>query len=103
MNGTAVPRAFNYHANRKIVQAVYDIAADKNVKPGQIALAWLLHKGPDIVPIPGTKHRNHLEDNLAAAEVELDDAQMGILDEALAPEKVSGQRYADWVMETIDR
>ncbi|WP_052298618.1 aldo/keto reductase [Syntrophobotulus glycolicus] len=66
----------NYDANRKIVQSVYELAADKNVKPGQIALAWLLHKGPDIVPIPGTKHRDHLEDNLAAVEVELDEAQM---------------------------
>ena len=93
----------NYDANMKIVQAVYDLAADKDVKPGQIALAWLLHKGPNIVPIPGTKHPSHLEDNLAAAEVELNETQMRILDEALAPGKVSGQRYADWIMATIDR
>lgn len=93
----------NYDANRKIVQAVQDIAADKKVKSGQIALAWLLHKSSNIVPIPGTKRRSHLEDNLAALEVELNETQMRILDEALAPGKVSGLRYPAWVMETIDR
>lgn len=55
------------------------------------------------MPIPGTKYRNHLEDNLAAVEIELNEVQMRMLDTALASENVSGQRCTDWVMETIDR
>jgi aryl-alcohol dehydrogenase-like predicted oxidoreductase len=93
----------NFDANVKAAQAVRDIAAIKHVKPGQIALAWLLHKGRDIVPIPGTKRRKYLEENVAADAVQLDPAQMKVLDDAMAPGKVSGKRYADWIMATIDR
>ena len=93
----------NYDANVKAARIVHDIAAAKHAKPGQIALAWLLNKGEDIVPIPGTKRRKYLEENVAAASVQLDPAQMKVLDEALAPGKVSGKRYADWIMATIDR
>jgi aryl-alcohol dehydrogenase-like predicted oxidoreductase len=66
----------NYDANVKAAQMVRDIAAAKHAKPGQIALAWLLHKGNDIVPIPGTKRRKYLEENLAAENIQLDPAQM---------------------------
>jgi len=93
----------NYDANVKAAQTVREIAVAKGVKPGQIALAWLLHKGADIVPIPGTKRRSYLEENVAAATVHLDPAQMKVLDEAMAPGKVSGKRYADQIMATIDR
>jgi aryl-alcohol dehydrogenase-like predicted oxidoreductase len=93
----------NYDANVKAARIVHEIAAAKDAKPGQIALAWLLHRGDDIVPIPGTKRRKYLEENVAAATVELDPAQMKLLDDALAPGKVSGKRYADWIMATIDR
>jgi aryl-alcohol dehydrogenase-like predicted oxidoreductase len=93
----------NYDANVKAARTVFDIAAAKQVEPGQIALAWLLHKGGDIVPIPGTKRRKYLEENVAAGTIELDPAQMKLLDDALAPGKVSGKRYADWIMATIDR
>jgi aryl-alcohol dehydrogenase-like predicted oxidoreductase len=55
------------------------------------------------VPIPGTKRRTYLEENVAAEAVRLDPAEMKRLDEALAPEKVSGKRYPDWIMATIDR
>ena len=68
-----------------------------------MAIAWLLHKGPDIVPIPGTKRVKYLEENVAAASVALDAAQMQVLDEALAPGKVSGPRYNPATMSTIDR
>ena len=84
-------------------QIVRDIAKGKNVMPGQIALAWLLHKGADIVPIPGTKRRKFLEENVAAGTIQLDPAQMKMLDDALAPGKISGKRYAESVMATIDR
>ncbi len=93
----------NYDANVKAAKIVYEIAAAMHAKPGQIALAWLLHKGDDIVPIPGTKRREYLEENVAAATIQLDPAQMKALDDALAPGKVSGKRYPDWIMATIDR
>ena len=93
----------NYDVNMKAAQIVRDIAEVKHAKPGQIALAWLLNKGEDIVPIPGTKRRVYLEENVAAETIQLDLAQMKMLGDALAPEKVSGQRYADWIMATIDR
>jgi aryl-alcohol dehydrogenase-like predicted oxidoreductase len=93
----------NYDANFNAVRMVLEIAAAKHAKPGQVALAWLLQKGEDIVPIPGTKRVKYLEENVAADIVQLDPAQMEALDDVLAPGKVSGKRYADWIMATIDR
>ena len=93
----------HYDTNVKAAGMVHEIAASMHAKPGQIALAWLLQKGEDIVPIPGTKRRKYLEENVAAQSVRLDPAQMKTLDDALAPEKVSGKRYANWIMATIDR
>lgn len=93
----------NYSANVKATQILFDIAASKGVKPGQIALAWLLHKGDDIVPIPGTKRRTFLEENVAAAAIRLNAAEMQKLDASLVTGTVSGNRYADWIMATIDR
>jgi aryl-alcohol dehydrogenase-like predicted oxidoreductase len=92
----------NYDANVKAAQVVRDIAASNHAKPGQ-ALAWLLHKGEDIVPIPGTKRRIYLEENVAAAAVVLDPSQMKALDDALAPDKISGPRYPAQTMAMIDR
>ncbi len=93
----------NYDANVAAAQIVRDIAQSKNAKPGQIALAWLLHKGPDVVPIPGTKRRRYLEENVAAAAITLDQDQLQALDAALAPDKISGPRYPQTLMSTIDR
>jgi aryl-alcohol dehydrogenase-like predicted oxidoreductase len=93
----------NYDANVAAAQTVRDIGAALGAKPGQIALAWLLHKGPHIVPIPGTKRRKYLEENVAAAAIKLDAAQMAALDEALAPEKVAGPRYPERMMAMVDR
>ncbi len=93
----------NYDANQRAAAVVRQIAVAKQAKPGQIALAWILHKGEDIAPIPGTKRRGYLEENVAAAAIPLDPAEMEALDEALAPGKIAGARYPDWVMETIDR
>jgi aryl-alcohol dehydrogenase-like predicted oxidoreductase len=84
-------------------RAVREIAELKHAKPGQIALAWLLSKGEDIVPIPGTKHRQYLDENVAAGSLRLEPADMKVLEAALGPAKVSGKRYADWIMATIDR
>src|ERR1019366_6032265 len=93
----------NYDANVKAAQTVRDIAESLNAKPGQIALAWLLLKGEDIVPIPGTKRRKYLEENVAATTVALEAAQIKALDEALAPDKVAGPRYGEQMMAMVDR
>jgi aryl-alcohol dehydrogenase-like predicted oxidoreductase len=93
----------NFDANMRAAEAVRELAGRKGVTPGQIALAWLLHKGPDIVPIPGTKRRKYLEENVAAADVRLTPNEMAQLDAALAPEKVSGPRYSEKQMAQVDR
>jgi aryl-alcohol dehydrogenase-like predicted oxidoreductase len=93
----------NYDANVAAAQIVRDIAAAKHAKPGQIALAWLLHKGPSIVPIPGTKRRAYLEENVAAVAINLDEGDMKALDEALAATKISGPRYGAAMMSMVDR
>ena len=93
----------NFDANVAAAAKVREIAAAKGAKPGQIALAWLLHRGEDIVPIPGTKQRKYLEENIGAAAIGLDTAEMKRLDEALAPGKVSGPRYNEERMTTVNR
>ena len=82
---------------------VQELARRKGVTSGQIALAWLLHKGSDLAPIPGTKRRRYLEENVAAAEVRLSPAEMAQLDAALPPDKVAGPRYNEQMMATVDR
>ncbi len=93
----------NFDANVRAASAVRALASRKGATPAQIALAWLLHKGPDVVPIPGTKRRSYLEENVAAANLSLTGEEMAALDAALAPEKVSGPRYNDRQMSMVDR
>ena len=93
----------NFDANVRAASAVHDIAKRKRATPGQVALAWLLHKGPDIVPIPGTKRRRYLEENVGAADVSLNTGEMAALDAALSPEKISGPRYNEKQMSMVDR
>ncbi len=96
-------RGENFDANMRAASAVLALAQQKGARPGQIALAWLLQKGDDIVPIPGTKRRAYLEENVAAAEIALTRDELAALDAALAPRNVSGQRYAPAQLATIDR
>lgn len=93
----------NFDANVRAASAVRDFATRKNVTAAQIALAWLLHKGQDIVPIPGTKRRMYLEENVAAADVRLTSDELATLGAALAPEKVSGPRYNATQGAMVDR
>jgi aryl-alcohol dehydrogenase-like predicted oxidoreductase len=79
------------------------VAERKGATPAQIALAWLLHKGPDVVPIPGTKRRRYLEDNAGAVRLSLSAAEMNELDASLAPERIAGPRYGPKQMATVDR
>lgn len=93
----------NYDANVRAAQGVRDIAARKHATPAQIVLAWALHKGPDIIPIPGTKRRKYIEENCAAADLKLTGAEMSALDSALRAENIAGPRYNETNMRMVDR
>ena len=93
----------NYDTNVGAASLVKKIADRKGAKPAQISLVWLLQKGDDIVPIPGTKRRKYLEENIAAASLTLSPEEMAELDQALSPEVVSGQRYNDRMMALVER
>jgi aryl-alcohol dehydrogenase-like predicted oxidoreductase len=93
----------NFEANVQAAAAVRELATRKGASAGQIALAWLLHKGGDIVPIPGTKRRNYLEENAGAVDVALGTAEMAALDAALRPENIAGPRYTEKQQAMVDR
>jgi aryl-alcohol dehydrogenase-like predicted oxidoreductase len=93
----------NFDANMRAAAVVGEVAAELGATPGQVALAWLLHQGQDLVPIPGTKRRRFLEENVAAAEVRLGTAELARLDAALPPAAVAGPRYNETMMTYIDR
>jgi aryl-alcohol dehydrogenase-like predicted oxidoreductase len=90
----------NFEHNLRIVDRVQKIAEEKGVTPAQLALAWVHHRGADVVPIPGTKRRRYLEENVAATEVELEAQDLERLDEAAPPGVTSGDRYPD--MSTVE-
>ncbi len=91
----------NFEPNAALVRGVEELAAGKGVTAGQVALAWVLAQGGDVVPIPGTKRRGYLEQNAAADEVELSSADLATLAELLPVGAASGDRYAD--MSAVDR
>jgi aryl-alcohol dehydrogenase-like predicted oxidoreductase len=91
----------NFRRNLDLVAVVEEIAEEKGRTPGQIALAWLLSRGEDVVPIPGTKRRSYLEENAEAAEVELTAEELERLEQAFPQGAAAGERYPD--MSTIDR
>ncbi len=85
----------NFDANFALVQELEKIAADKGVTAGQLALAWVLHKGEQIVPIPGTKRLEYLEQNVVAADLGLSDEEIARLEQVVRADAVTGDRYAD--------
>ena len=93
----------NFDANRKIVGEVNALAARKGISASQVALAWLLHQGQDIVPIPGTKRRVFLDDNAAAAQVRLTPEELAALDAAAPNGATAGPRYSAAMMATVER
>lgn len=93
----------NFDTNVRAAARVRDLASERGVAPGQIALAWLLSKGADIVPIPGTKRQTYLQENLAAAEVELSPEEVSALDAAMPPGKTAGLRYNASHLALLDR
>ena len=85
----------NFARNLELVDRVKQLASDKDCTPGQLALAWVLAQGEDVVPIPGTKRRSYLEQNIEATEISLSDAELAAIDEAAPRGAASGDRYPD--------
>ncbi len=93
----------NFQKNLELVKHVEAMAQAKGVTPGQLALAWVLAQGSDIVPIPGTKRRSYLEENVAAAAIELTPQELAALNAVLSPGAASGARYPETSMQFVNR
>jgi aryl-alcohol dehydrogenase-like predicted oxidoreductase len=91
----------NFRRNLELVERVRQIAREKDCTPAQLALAWVMAQGPDIVPIPGTKRRKYLEENVAAVELELTAEELARIDEAAPVGAAAGDRYPD--MSAVNR
>jgi aryl-alcohol dehydrogenase-like predicted oxidoreductase len=91
----------NFQKNLDLVDRIKEIADEKGVTASQLALAWLLHQGEDIVPIPGTKRREYLEENVAAVEITLTEEDLRRIEEAAPKGAASGERYPD--MSSVNR
>ncbi len=85
----------NFQRNLELVQRVREIAREQDCTPGQLALAWVLHQGEDVVPIPGTKRRSYLEENVIASEISLSEEDLHRIDELAPVGAAAGPRYAD--------
>jgi aryl-alcohol dehydrogenase-like predicted oxidoreductase len=92
----------NRERNLALVARAKEIAEEVGCTPAQLALAWLLHQGDDVAPIPGTKRVRYLEENVAAVDVELTPEQLAALDEAFAPGVTAGDRYAPEGMASVE-
>jgi aryl-alcohol dehydrogenase-like predicted oxidoreductase len=90
----------NLNANLQLAARVRELAQEREITPGQLALAWVLRRGPNIVPIPGTKRVSYLEENIAAADVELSDEEVEQIADALPA--AAGERYPEPVMRTVN-
>jgi aryl-alcohol dehydrogenase-like predicted oxidoreductase len=93
----------NFEKNIQLVREVEEMAEEKGCTTAQLALAWVLAQGDDIVPIPGTKHIKYLDQNIGALDVKLSDEDLRRLDEILPPGAAAGQRYHERGMETVNR
>jgi aryl-alcohol dehydrogenase-like predicted oxidoreductase len=93
----------NFKRNLELVERVRQIAAEKDATLGQLALAWLLRQGEDIIPIPGTKRRKYIEENAAAANVTLTEEDLRRIEGAMPRGSAAGERYAEWQMRTVNR
>ena len=92
----------NFKKNLDLVEEVGALAREKGCTTAQLALAWVLAKGEDIVPIPGTKHIRYLDDNIGALEVKLSEADLQRLEDILPPGAAAGERYHAAGMQTIN-
>ena len=91
----------NFDHNLKLIHRIEDIAREKRVKPSQLVLAWLLAQGDEIIPIPGTKRRSYLEENLGALDIRLGPDDLARIDEAMPPGAASGLRYPEPQMKAV--
>jgi aryl-alcohol dehydrogenase-like predicted oxidoreductase len=93
----------NFYENLDLVKQIETMAQAKGVTPSQLALAWVLAKGDDIIPIPGTKRLKYLEQNAAAASIKLSIRDIAELDAALPPGAAAGTRYPEHAMKAVNR
>jgi aryl-alcohol dehydrogenase-like predicted oxidoreductase len=93
----------NFDRNVELVARVEAMAKEKNCKPAQLALAWVLAQGEDIVPIPGTKRRSYLEENVAALVVKLTKDDLARLDELMPQGAAAGPRYPEEMMKAVNQ
>jgi aryl-alcohol dehydrogenase-like predicted oxidoreductase len=93
----------NFRQNLELAERVREIAAEKGATPGQLALAWLLARGEDIVPIPGTKRRKYLEENARAVDITLTGEDLRRIEEAIPRGSAAGERYSEQMMRTVNR
>ncbi|CAN5672336.1 aldo/keto reductase [soil metagenome] len=93
----------NFRKNLDLVERAREISSAKGVTPGQLALAWLLARGRDVVPIPGTKRRKYLEENVGSLDVELTEEDLRRIDEAAPAGAAAGERYPEAGMQTVNR
>lgn len=93
----------NFEHNQRLLDGLKEVAAEVGATPGQVSLAWLLAKGPQVVPIPGTKRVARIEENAAAGDVQLNPQQVAALDELFDPANVAGARYPEAMFKTIQR
>ena len=93
----------NFQKNLDLVRRVEEIAAEKKCKPSQLALAWVLAQGEDVVPIPGTKHRKYLEENVAALDVKLTEDDLRRIDEVIPHDAAAGSRYPEHMMQLVNQ
>jgi aryl-alcohol dehydrogenase-like predicted oxidoreductase len=93
----------NFDANLRLLAGLQEVAQRVEASPAQVALAWLLGQGPDIVPIPGTTRRTRLRENLAALKIRLPPADRSRLEQLFAPGEVAGERYSPAGLATLDR
>ena len=92
----------NFAKNLELVERMGEIAGQKRVTAGQLALAWVLAQGKGIVPIPGTTRRNHLEENIAALSIKLTESDLSDIESAMPPGAVSGMRYPEAMMRLVN-
>jgi aryl-alcohol dehydrogenase-like predicted oxidoreductase len=92
----------NFQRNLDLVRRIEEIAAEKGCSPAQLALAWVLAQGEDIVPIPGTRREERLAENLSALEVTLTDDELAQIDEVLPPGLAAGTRYPEVSMRGLN-
>ena len=93
----------NFARNMELVSKVKELAASIGTTPSQLALAWVLAKGDDLVPIPGTKRRKYLEENAGAVDITLSASLVSELDSIFPPDVAAGERYAPHMMALVNR